>query len=235
MAAEKPPVLLYGAIGVLLLAVAVEGMYIAYLRGRVAQGGPQLQPARSGSIPTIPAPAVAATPTPAAVPGGRTLTPEQRSAMISTLGGAEMASTKPVWFAVTMSDPEALAFQRTLQGVFEEANWQTIGVSPISFPAKPGMFVFSSDEEPPEYVQTAVDALEVAGLAPMVGRGYRSFYQEKKKEDPNWRGFELADEQTYVIVVGRNGTAEDNAGEGSDSPEPAASATPPAAEGSEEP
>lgn len=229
MAAEKPPVLLYGAIGVLLLAVAVEGMYIAYLRGRVAQGGPGLQPARAGSTPRTQAPAVAATPTPAAVAGGRTLTPEQRSAMLATLGGSEMVSTKPVWFAVTMSDPEALAFQRTLQGVFEEANWQVIGISPISFPAKPGIFVFSADEEPPEYIQTAVDALEVAGLAPMVGRGYRSFYQEKKKEDPNWRGFELADEQTYVIVVGRNGTAADTAAEGSATAEPAASAEAPAA------
>jgi hypothetical protein len=140
-----------------------------------------------------------------------------------------MVSTKPVWFAVTMSDPEALAFQRTLQGVFEEANWQVIGISPISFPAKPGIFVFSADEEPPEYIQTAVDALEVAGLAPMVGRGYRSFYQEKKKEDPNWRGFELADEQTYVIVVGRNGTAADTTAEGSATAEPAASAEAPAA------
>ena len=65
--------------------------------------------------------------------------------------------------------------------------------------------MFSGDEEPPEYVQRVVDAFEGIGLIPMVGRGYREFYKEKKKENPNWQGFELTDDQAYVVVVGRKG------------------------------
>ncbi|HTM46090.1 MAG TPA: hypothetical protein VL137_14110 [Polyangiaceae bacterium] len=221
MTPAKPPAILYGAIGVLMFAVVCEAMYIAYLRGKAAHAtasGATLaaeSPVRSPSVTGQSAPAARAgnvptTPPPAQLPGGRVLTPEQRSAMLAKLGGSgQLASSSPVWFATSTSDPEAVAFQRALQAVFEEANWQVIDVSSIHFQAKPGIFMFAADEEPPEYVQAASDALDAAGLKPMVGRGYRDFFKEKKKENPNWNGFELSESQTYVIVVGRK--PDDNA------------------------
>jgi hypothetical protein len=84
--------------------------------------------------------------------------------MLAKLGGSgQLASSSPVWFATSTSDPEAVAFQRALQSVFEEANWQVIDVSSIHFQAKPGIFMFAADEEPPDYVQKASDALDAAG------------------------------------------------------------------------
>jgi hypothetical protein len=209
MISDKPPQLVYGALGVLLFAVACEGMYIAYLRGQLARGGSaattQTATLKAESTrPQAQATPVSNSPPPPQVEGGRVITAEQKAAMLEKLGGTEMSS-RPVWFATTMQDPESVAYQRQLQSVFEEAGWQVIGVSPIRFASKPGIFLFSGDEEPPDHVQSAVDALEAAQLAPMVGRGYREFYKEKKQENPSWNGFELSDEQTYVIVVGRNG------------------------------
>jgi hypothetical protein len=222
MISDKPPALVYGALGVLLFAVACEGMYIAYLRGQLAKGGSTValhkEASSSGVRSTPQATPVSNSPPPPQVEGGRVVTAEQKAAMLEKLGGTEM-STRPVWFATTMQDPESVAYQRALQAVFEEAGWQVIGVSPIRFASKPGIFLFSADEEPPDYVQTAVDALEAALLAPMVGRGYREFYKEKKKENPDWNGFELSDEQSYVIVVGRKG---DPAAAGSAAPAPSA-------------
>jgi hypothetical protein len=208
MISDKPPALVYGALGVLLFAVACEGMYIAYLRGQLAKGPAAVaihkEASSTGARPTPQATPVSNSPPPPQVEGGRVITAEQKAAMLEKLGGTEMSS-RPVWFATTMQDPESVAYQRALQSVFEEAGWQIIGVSPIRFASKPGIFLFSADEEPPDYVQTAVDALEAAQLAPMVGRGYREFYKEKKTENPDWNGFELSPEQSYVIVVGRKG------------------------------
>jgi hypothetical protein len=207
MISDKPPALVYGALGVLLFAVACEGMYIAYLRGQLkTSSGAALhrEAPATGARSTPQASPVSNSPPPPQVDGGRVVTPEQKAAMLEKLGGGQMSS-RPVWFATTMQDPESVAYQRALQSVFEEAGWQVVGVSPIRFASKPGIFLFSADEEPPDYVQTAVDALEAAQLTPMVGRGYREFYKEKKKENPDWNGFELTDEQSYVIVVGRKG------------------------------
>ncbi len=135
--------------------------------------------------------------------GARMLTPEQREAMIERLGGRGSSSTHPVWFATTPNNPEAAAFQRALQGVFEEAGWQVRGNLPLRFPMKAGVFVFAADEEPPEYVTMAHEALEAGGITVTAGRGYREFTRQKKAENPNWTGLELGPDDTYVIAVGR--------------------------------
>lgn len=146
--------------------------------------------------------AAAATTTTAPSTPPRTLSPEQRSAMLDKLK-SETGATRSVWFATSVSKPEAVAFQKLLQGVFEEAGWTTRGNAPVRFTMKPGIFFLAADEEPPDYVATARESLaDAAGLSITAGRGYRDYYAEKKKENPNWNGFELAPDQTYVIVVG---------------------------------
>jgi hypothetical protein len=127
--------------------------------------------------------------------------------MLKRLGGAQGGSGKVVWFAVVTSNPEAVTFQRTLQNVFEEAGWQIKSVAPVRFGLKPGVFVFSADEEPPEYVQQVLDAFEAAGIPVTAGRGYRAFYREKKAQNPSWVGFDMDADQTYVVVIGRQADA----------------------------
>lgn len=172
---------------------------IASLEGRVAQAPPAGAPAPARERAAQPQ-----APRPATAPGApRTFSAEQREAMIERLGGRGTSQPHPVWFATIPNNPEAAAFQRTLQAVFEEAGWQIEGNAPIRFPMKAGVYVFAADEEPPEYVGMANEALEAGGLTVSAGRGYREFYRQKKEENPSWVGLELGPDQTYVIAIGR--------------------------------
>jgi hypothetical protein len=145
----------------------------------------------------------------AALGGDRAITPEERTVMVEALGGGGVSGENPVWFATVPNDPEAAALQRTLAGVFEEAGWQVRGTIPVRFAMKPGVFVFAADEEPPAYVEQASGALEAGGIPIAAsGIGYRSFYEQKKQEDPNWVGLDLGPDVTYVIVIGRKPPAD---------------------------
>ena len=174
---------------------------VARLQGRTAQSaGPDSNVTRARPSP----PREAGRPAGSAA-GPRTITAEQRQAMIERLGGRGTTQAHPVWFATVPNNPEAAALQRTLQGIFEEAGWQVGGNTPVKFAMKPGIYLFAAEEEPPEYVGMAHEALEAGGMSVTAGRGYREFYRQKKEENPSWIGLEMAPEQTYVIAVGRQG------------------------------
>ena len=133
---------------------------------------------------------------------GRVLTAEQRQTLVAKLdirGGA----THSVWFATIPNNPEASNYQKQIQSAFEEAGWTVQSNRPVTFSLKPGVFFFVADEDPPAYVQSVADAFEAAGIQPQSGRGYRQFYLDKKKENPNWNGFELPADQDFIVVVGR--------------------------------
>ena len=133
---------------------------------------------------------------------GRVLTAEQRKAMLEKLD-SRGGTTHSVWFATVPNNPEAGNFQKQIQSVFEEAGWKVQSNRPVTFGLKPGIFFFMAEEDPPDYVQSIADAFEAAGIQATAGRGYRQFYLDKKKENPNWNGFELASEQDFILVVGR--------------------------------
>jgi len=192
MAATNRSVTLYGAIGVLVVALAAAGWYITQLHAENARLAASPPPADQVTSTRPPA-----APMPAANP--RTITPQQRTAMLEKLGNGH----DPVWFATVPTNPETVAYQKMLQSVFEEAGWQIKSVVPVRFSLKPGIYVFSAEEEPPEYVQRALDAFDAAGITLTVGRGYRDFYRQMKSDNPNWVGFEMSPEQTYVVVIGR--------------------------------
>lgn len=187
-----------------MVLVAAMGWYILEQRAELARLRQQLQ-TRPGASTTALAPSAVGTP-PGAVkdPAPRVLTPEQREAMIRALGGPKSSLANPVWFATVPNDPGAAAFQKQLQSAFEEAGWIVKGNASVRFRMKPGVYIFAADEDPPAYVGMAQEALEAAGVEiTQTGRGYREFYRQKKAENPNWIGFEMADDQTYVIAIGR--------------------------------
>ena len=191
-------------LGAVALAIAIV-WYISHLHSQIAQ----LQERHAKEGPPAAAeraPAAAARERAPAVAAGkaRTLTPEQRDAMIERLGGRGSSQTYPVWFATVPNDSEAAAFQRALQSAFEEAGWQVHGNAPVRFAMKAGVYIFAADEEPPEYVSTVQEALEAAGITIAgAGRGYREFAKQKKEENPAWVGLELAPDETYIIAIGR--------------------------------
>jgi hypothetical protein len=183
-------------------------MYISQLRtenlalkGRLAAVEKNAAPPAESAPAAAPAarpPAPAGAPR-AAEPGkARVLSEDQRKMMSASLS----AETGSVWFVSNRGDEESVAYQRAIQDVFEQAGWQVKGNEPSTFNLRPGIFFLMADEDPPSYVLTALGAFEAASITVSAGRGYRAFNEEKKKENPNWRGFEMPAEQTYVVAVG---------------------------------
>lgn len=155
--------------------------------------------AAAQSAPAAPAAPAAA---PASAPAARSLTTEQRAAMLEKL---QNDPGRPVWFATVPNNPEAAAYQKQLESVFVAAGWELKGTSVVRFPMKPGIFVFAADEEPPGYLASVNDAFEAAGITITSGRGYREFVRAKKEENKDWLGLELGPDDVYVVAVGRAG------------------------------
>src|SRR5688572_14417654 len=95
----------------LVLVIGVV-WYITHLNSEIARMRAASEKAPAAA-PAAPAAAPDAAPAPAAAPAvPRVLTPEQRQAMLTALGGA---AGNPVWFAVVPNNPEAAAFQQSLE------------------------------------------------------------------------------------------------------------------------
>jgi hypothetical protein len=188
-------------LGIVIVGVLVvgAGAYIVHLRTENEQlklGGTKASAARGE----------------ASAPAARVLSAEQRQAMLEKLdsrGGTAHA----VWFATVPNNPEAASFQKQIQGVFEEAGWTVAGNAPVTFSLKPGIFFFMAEEEPPDHIQSIAAAFDAAGIQITAGRGYRQFYQDKKKDNPNWNGFELKPDQDFILVIGRKPEEEKTAKE----------------------
>ena len=175
-------VALFGAI-VYIVRLQSE---LAALRQTVAQrpGAPAVRP---------PTPPVATKP--------RTLTGEQKQAIIDALRG-ETGSVRKVWFHVEQTRAEPAAFARALEEAFRAAGWEVEESGSGGLAFKPGVSVLVADEEWPSYASTAYDALQKAGIDVKAARGYRAYYEEQKREKPNWQGPEMKPEETYIVIVG---------------------------------
>jgi len=109
----------------------------------------------------------------------------------------------PVWIAATQADARAVSRAEDLGKIFTSAGWHVRTITRSAIPIRAGTYLFAGDERPPEYVETVRQALEQAGLTPTVATGYRDFYAEKTRSEPGYRGFPFAQDQTFLLVVGR--------------------------------
>jgi len=142
-------------------------------------------------------------PAPAApVANGRTLTPENREAMLAVLR-EEGAPDKKLWLRVDPNDTEAAAFAKALVEVFREGGWQVQQDGSDGLVFKPGVYMLGADEEWPPYAESANKALVAAGVEVISALGYRSYYEQQTRVKPEWRGTKLLPDQTYVVLVGR--------------------------------
>jgi len=67
---------------------------------------------------------------------------------------------------------------------------------------KPGPIrILVGEELEPPAVDTVRRALEAGGLTTETGTGYRAFYEERKRDNPNWAGIPLEAEQPFVVVI----------------------------------
>jgi tetratricopeptide (TPR) repeat protein len=137
----------------------------------------------------------------AAASAGAGLDPSARAALLAALK-TQPAGT-PLWLAVQDSDPGARQFAAAVRAAFEEAGWTVRGQRGVPFAMKPGVYLFAAEATPPAYVETVHSALDAAGLAPVYGSDYRAYYDERARANPNFGGFRLDPDQTYLVVIGR--------------------------------
>lgn len=109
----------------------------------------------------------------------------------------------PVWIAAPESDQWAIARAEDLEKIFVRAGWRVRAVTQSAVSVRPGTYLFAAEEQPPAYVDTVRQALELAGLSPTVATGYRQYYGEMTRNRPGFSGFLFAPEQTFLLVVGR--------------------------------
>jgi hypothetical protein len=183
-----PVVLAVALFGAIVYIVRLQSEVTA-LRDAVAQRPAAAPPRRPASQATSSAP--------------RTLTAEQRQAMIDVLKG-EPGPVRKVWFQVEASRAEPAAYAKTLEQAFRDAGWEVDVSDSGGLSFKPGVAVLVAEEEWPPYASTAYDALQKAGIDVKAARGYRAYYEEQKREKPDWRGAKITPDQTYVVIVGPN-------------------------------
>jgi hypothetical protein len=125
----------------------------------------------------------------------------QRAAMIEVLK-PETFANRAAWITYSAGDTEGKALAEALGGIFKEAGWKVETSSLAGMRLKPGVMMLIADEDAPTWVQGAQEALEKSGLKANSASGYKSYYDEKKAENPSWPGVPLPKDAAYVIVVG---------------------------------
>jgi hypothetical protein len=161
---------------------------------RANPSAPAKAPAPAPAAPVAAAPANAS---------GRVVDETARQMMIDALA-AETASDKKLWLRVDPRDREASGFANQIAAVFREQGWDVKTLDNEGLRFKPGLLMLvGEEEEPPSYVTNAQKAIEAIGYEVTTGRGYKSYYETKKKETPDWQGTSFLPDQTYVLLVGR--------------------------------
>lgn len=163
-------------------------------------------PANGRTAVTAPA---APAPTPGAAPAAPAFTvgnlDERATAdLVRRLGAVPRG--RPAWVAVTADDPEATARAEQLRAIFTRAGWEVRPLQRYAGRLRPGYFLFVADMEPPEYVTTLSTALRANRLIDDFFRGYRDYYRDRSAADPNFVGFPMAPDQTFILAVGRTPT-----------------------------
>jgi hypothetical protein len=155
----------------------------------------------AGAIAADPAPAATAAQPAAKVESPRAPDKDERAAMLEILK-VETAPARAAWFSYAAGNAESRALAESLAGVFREAGWKAETSVLTGMMLKPGVSLLIADEQPPSWVETVVEALGKSGIEVKTASGYRSYYDEKKAENPAWPGVPLAKDAVFVIVVG---------------------------------
>jgi hypothetical protein len=165
-------------------------------KSRSQQASMQAQ-AAAPRPPAAPVAVAAAAATP------RTLDETSRQLMIDALAEASDGDKK-AWFRVDPRDREASAFANQISALFRDQGWDVKLLDNEGMRYKPGLlFLVGDEEEPPSYVTAAQKAIEAMGQEVTSGRGYRSYYEAKKKDTPDWQGTSFQPDQTFVLLIGR--------------------------------
>ena len=208
MAENTPPPSTWPRIALAALAVALVGFiaYIIHLQGSAPESGQRAAVPTSRSSNVGSAPAVAGG-SPVAISQAAieaVLTAAQQQAIEDVLK-PDAAPDRKAFFHIQQNNPDTGAVQAALARVFERAGWQT-SVVRTPYPLKSGIYLLAADEHPPRFVEAVSAALSAAGIDVQYLTGYRAFFMDRKQQNPNWRGPELAEGQEFTLVIGSKPT-----------------------------
>ncbi|HWP67410.1 MAG TPA: hypothetical protein VNO26_16050 [Candidatus Limnocylindria bacterium] len=172
------------------------------MRAHVVWGPALLLLAACGGSPdsndTAGAPAPVAAPEP---PGAREIDSAETDAMLEILR-ADQPEDKRIWLVVSPANPDTVELAKTLELIFREGGWQPTTQQLTGMMLKPGPIrILVGDETEPPSLDPVRRALEAGGLTTETGTGYRAFYDERKRENPNWAGIPMDAEQTFIVVI----------------------------------
>jgi hypothetical protein len=125
----------------------------------------------------------------------------ERAAMLAILK-EESAPDRAAWLSYSAGNAESLALADALAAIFREGGWKAQVSSLSGMVLKPGVSILVAEEEPPSWVDSAQRAMQASGIDVKSATGYRSYYEDKKKENPAWPGVPLVKDAAFVIVVG---------------------------------
>ena len=174
---------------VVALAVVGVGLYVRSLHSQLTtlRGDGKQAAAPAAKTPSAP----------------RTLSDDQRQAMLEVLR-SENGATRKVWFQVERNRSESVAFHKALEQVFRDAGWEVQTAGVVGMTLKPGVYLLVAEEDWPPNASTAYEALQKAGIDVKAASGYRSYYEQQTAEKPGWTGPKLGPDQTYVVLIGAN-------------------------------
>jgi len=144
------------------------------------------------------APPPAAAPEPA---GTRDIDSAETDAMLGVLR-ADTSADKKVWLIVSPASPQTVTLGKTLETIFREGGWEPATRQLTGMMLKPGpVKILVADELEPPAVDSVRRALEAGGLTTETDTGYRAFYDERKRDNPNWAGIPMEADQAFLVVV----------------------------------
>jgi hypothetical protein len=210
MAETAPASSVWPRLALAALAVALVGFiaYIIHLQGSAPDTGQRAAAvptsSRSSNVASAPAAVVGS---PVAISEAAieaVLNASQQQAMEDVLKPDGAPGRKAV-FHIQQNNPDTGAVQAALARVFERSGWQT-SVIRTPYPLKNGIYLLAAEEHPPLFVEAVNNAFSAAGFDVQYLTGYRAFFLDRKQQNPNWRGPELAEGQEFTVVIGSKPT-----------------------------
>jgi tetratricopeptide (TPR) repeat protein len=88
-----------------------------------------------------------------------------------------------------------------LAEAFAAQGWVT-RIERAPFPLKPGLTLLAATHPPLASTVAASDALTAAALEVSVRSGYRDYAKDMQANNPDWRGFVMADDEDVLVAIG---------------------------------
>jgi hypothetical protein len=148
---------------------------------------------------------IAPTPKPAPM----TVESAKRSAALSAAAHdafvAELSRETPssAWIEYDARDTGARDLAEALGAAFEEAHWKVRMLQPATFPLRTGVYLLVA-EKISRTTEAVSRALVSANVHHTEAEDYRAYGDRRQREVPDWKGPTFAQDQEFLLVVGRS-------------------------------